>query len=78
VSPLPPTLAELVAGIRPVRLQPDDGLYWPGEMAALFRVSDVAAGRWADRGLLPAVRTPGGHRRFRAGPVNALLRGGPC
>jgi excisionase family DNA binding protein len=37
-----------------------------GEVALLFGVSPSAVTRWARTGVLRAVRTPGGHYRFRA------------
>lgn len=33
-------------------------------VARIFGVSVSTVTRWAQRGLLPAVRTPGGHYRF--------------
>ncbi|MDF0531659.1 BldC family transcriptional regulator [Tsukamurella sp. 8F] len=45
----------------------------PGQVAALFNVNPKTVTRWAGAGLLGAVRTPGGHRRFRASEVLALL-----
>jgi len=36
------------------------------EVARLFGVSGSTVTRWARTGLLRAVRTPGGHHRFRA------------
>ena len=36
------------------------------EVAALFGVSASTVTRWAQRGLLKTVRTPGGHYRFPA------------
>jgi len=71
-------LDALAARIPGVERQPDDGLYRPCDVARLFRVGVPAVTRWADAGFLPAVRTPGGTRRFPAGPVNERLRGGPC
>lgn len=37
-----------------------------GEVARLFGVSLSTVTRWARTGLLEAVRTPGGHYRYRA------------
>jgi excisionase family DNA binding protein len=37
-----------------------------GEVARLFGVSVSTVTRWARTGVLKAVRTPGGHYRFRA------------
>jgi len=37
------------------------------DVAALFGVSPSTVTRWARKGLLKAVRTPGGHYRFPAG-----------
>lgn len=44
------------------------------EVAVLFQVSERAVTDWAARGRLPSVRTPGGHRRYPAHAVLALLR----
>jgi excisionase family DNA binding protein len=52
-----------------------DALLTPGEVAALFRVDPKTVTRWAQDGRLSSVRTLGGHRRFRADEVYALLRG---
>jgi excisionase family DNA binding protein len=43
-----------------------------GTVARLFGVSASTVTRWAQRGLLPAVRTPGGHYRFRADDVKRV------
>ena len=51
----------------------DDTLLTPAEVAALFRVSPKTVTRWARSGKLTALRTLGGHRRFRSGEVRALL-----
>ena len=52
-------------------------LMTPGEVSALFRVNPVTVSRWAKAGKLEAIRTPGGHRRFREADVRALLAGDP-
>jgi excisionase family DNA binding protein len=51
---------------------PDD-LLRPGQVASLFGVSPKTVSRWGEAGVLPAVRTSGGHRRFRLGDVEVLL-----
>jgi excisionase family DNA binding protein len=48
-----------------------------GEVARLFGVSVSTVTRWARTGLLPAVRTPGGHYRFRAEDMRRVARSGP-
>lgn len=50
-----------------------DGLLTPGEVAALFRVDPKTVTRWAKAGKLNAIRTLGGHRRFRESEVRAYL-----
>ena len=52
-------------------------LLTPSEVAALFRVDPKTVSRWAATGKLSAVRTLGGHRRFRADEVYGLLQGQP-
>ena len=52
-----------------------DRLLTPGEVAALFRVDPQTVTRWSQEGRLTCIRTLGGHRRFRADEVHALLRG---
>ena len=44
------------------------------EVALLFQVSERAVTDWARKGRIPSVRTPGGHRRYPAEQVRALLR----
>ena len=48
-------------------------LLTPDEVAALFRVDPKTVTRWASSGRIGSIRTPGGHRRFRASEVNGLL-----
>lgn len=43
------------------------------EVAVLFRVSERAVTDWARKGRIPSVRTPGGHRRYPADEIRALL-----
>lgn len=51
----------------------DAALFRTGEVALLFQVSRRSVSEWARTGKLPFVTTPGGHRRYRAGDVRALL-----
>jgi excisionase family DNA binding protein len=44
------------------------------EAARLLGVSEASVKRWADGGLLPTVRTAGGHRRFRPEDVAVFRR----
>ncbi len=55
--------------------RPTDGdeLLTPSEVAALFRVDPKTVTRWAKAGKLTSIRTLGGHRRYRASEVYALL-----
>jgi excisionase family DNA binding protein len=48
-------------------------LLTPGEVGSVFRVDPKTVTRWAASGRIKAIRTPGGHRRFRAGDVQELL-----
>ena len=48
-------------------------LLTPSEVAALFRVDPKTVTRWAKAGKLTSIRTLGGHRRYRASEVHALL-----
>jgi excisionase family DNA binding protein len=53
---------------------PADKLLTPAEVAIVFRVDPKTVSRWAASGRLASIRTPGGHRRFRASDVHAVLR----
>ncbi len=44
-----------------------------GQVAALFGVDPKSVLRWAKRGRLPCVRTPGGHRRYPQAAIEALV-----
>jgi excisionase family DNA binding protein len=48
-------------------------LLTPAEVAALFRVDPKTVTRWAKAGKLSAIRTLGGHRRYRESEVKELL-----
>jgi excisionase family DNA binding protein len=49
-----------------------------GEVAALLQVSRRSVASWASRGMIPFIETPGGHRRFRAADVRALVASLEC
>lgn len=49
-----------------------DELIAPAEACAMLGVTDQTLRRWVDLGHLAAVRTPGGHRRYRRSDVEAL------
>ena len=48
-------------------------LLTPSEVAEMFRVNPKTVTRWARAGRISAVRTLGGHRRFRASEIRQLL-----
>lgn len=54
------------------RIQPEV-LLTPSEVAGLFRVDPKTVTRWAKAGKLTAIRTLGGHRRYRESEVRALM-----
>jgi excisionase family DNA binding protein len=57
------------------RISEQEILLTPAEVAKLFRVDPKTVTRWAKAGKLTAVRTLGGHRRYRQSEVQSLLRG---
>ena len=52
-------------------------LLTPAEVAKLFRVDPKTVTRWAKAGKITAIRTLGGHRRYRQSEVQALLKSVP-
>ena len=46
----------------------------PNEVAVMLRVATVTVRSWATKGLLRAVLTPGGHRRFLRKDVEEFVR----
>ncbi|MGH3061439.1 MAG: response regulator [Gaiellaceae bacterium] len=65
------------------RVPADEGKEWLtlGQAAAFLGAAQSTVRKWADGGQLPAFYTPGGHRRFRRGDLEAFLavpRGGPA
>ena len=67
MSPGAPSISEVMM------TNPDRPLLTPGEVARLFRVDPKTVTRWATEGKLTCIRTLGGHRRFKADEVYALL-----
>ena len=51
----------------------DDALLTPSEVAEWLRVNPKTVTRWARAGKIPAIRTLGGHRRFRASDIRRCL-----
>lgn len=54
-------------------LQTPEVLLTPSEVARLFRVNPKTVTRWARAGKLTAIRTLGGHRRFRESEIRRCL-----
>lgn len=52
----------------------NERLLRPGQVADLFHVDAKTVRRWAKAGRLNAIRTVGGHRRFREAEVRELLQ----
>jgi len=48
-------------------------LLTPSEVAAMFRVNPKTVTRWARSGKISAIRTLGGHRRFRKSEITRIL-----
>jgi excisionase family DNA binding protein len=66
-----------VAG-RADRMMPDeesvnDRLLTPAEVAEMFRVNPKTVTRWARTGRLRAIKTIGGHRRYRLSEVRKAV-----
>ena len=57
-----------------LRPREQEVLLTPAEVAALFRVDPKTVTRWAKAGKLTAIRTLGGHRRYRQSEVQSLLK----
>ncbi len=51
----------------------EEALLTPSEVAAMFRVNPKTVTRWARSGKISAIRTLGGHRRFKASEIKEFL-----
>jgi excisionase family DNA binding protein len=51
----------------------DDDLLSSGDVAVLLNVAPKTVSHWAANGVLPSIRTPGGHRRYRWADVRAWI-----
>jgi excisionase family DNA binding protein len=54
-------------------LDAPEQLLTPSEVAAMFRVNPKTVTRWARAGKLTAIRTLGGHRRFKVSEIRRCL-----
>jgi excisionase family DNA binding protein len=52
-------------------------LLTPAEVAKIFRVDPKTVTRWAKAGKITAIRTLGGHRRYRQSEIQALIKSAP-
>lgn len=50
-----------------------DELFTTHQLSRMLRMDPSTVGKWIDRGLLAAFRTPGGHRRVRAEDLRRFL-----
>lgn len=53
-----------------------ENLLTPATVAKMFSVDAKTVSRWANKGDIPSIRTPGGHRRFRESDIRRLLQPG--
>jgi excisionase family DNA binding protein len=56
------------------RPESQEVLLTPAEVAKLFRVDPKTVTRWAKAGKITAIRTLGGHRRYRQSEIVNLIR----
>jgi excisionase family DNA binding protein len=72
---MPPTDHDSRADANGSDEEPDE-LLTPSEVAAMFRVNPKTVTRWHRTGKVSAIRTLGGHRRFKASEIRRLLAQG--
>jgi len=58
-----------MAALEELALNDPDSLLTPGEVSDIMRVNPKTVTRWGREALIPSVKTPGGHRRFKASEV---------
>jgi excisionase family DNA binding protein len=68
-----PKMASGLDQVENMQPRDDDALLTPSEVAAMFRVNPKTVTRWARAGKISAIRTLGGHRRFRASEIRQFL-----
>lgn len=66
--------AILIPGVEETHLPEPTRFLTRRDVAALFGVSASTVTRWAQKGLLKTVRTPGGHYRFPARDAERLAQ----
>jgi excisionase family DNA binding protein len=54
-------------------VEPGEKLLTPTQVAARFAVDPKTVTRWAKKGKIPSIKTPGGHRRYRESVINDLI-----
>jgi excisionase family DNA binding protein len=52
----------------------ENELLTPAEAMAILHCTDKTLSRWAEEGKIKAIRTPGGHRRYKAVSVRRYAR----
>ena len=60
-------------GMMPGEESANDRLLTPAEVAEMFRVNPKTVTRWARTGRLQAIKTIGGHRRYRLSEVRKAV-----
>jgi len=53
-------------------------LMTPTEVGKALRVDAKTVTRWAERGLIRSIKTPGGHNRFYRTDIDAIVNGEAC
>jgi excisionase family DNA binding protein len=48
-------------------------LLQPAQVARIFAVDPKTVTRWAQKGWISSIKTPGGHRRYPQSEVEALM-----